>query len=902
MTISRFDAVSMEKLSPKSPVIYEKYKSGCAWCLIGLCDFSQGHSNKKLISNRGLPNSNVADIIREEEKITTSRENGLAKNHRRKANKTFKRHGCMDVSTVVHTQPSNENLVGMPSKRFNGAASIETSCNQVHPKSGKVCCRRVNSQKNGQLSEINLQVQMSEAAEAFINQKIVKGKYYGRDQSSNQSKHFLDALEILNSNKELFMKLLHDPNSLLVKHIQDLRDSQAKNQETKLSETCDRFPSKGSVDPQPSNRILLPKSGSSGSTYMQNSAGETGHFSSPQSLYSLRDRAQSGKPAYFSFEHMKRKLRHAIGLSRKGKPLLSTVTLHKSSRDNQGLGDGNKENDLGVTGSNSPCKICLGSIDNKTGDKVGKVKDFDSGTRQKVALKSGTSHENSKLSIVRHPKESELNMYMESRQHLPEVLRNRNEILLRKQFSRTLERIISFPEYHFFSALSPRRHQEHGSIAARMRFSPFSNHQMVNEKRKMLQGGNKNSHLSSLRQIAEVPSWTDDKRLTNQSQTFDTKSNISQNHHSDIKLHEYASSADYTSSAIGSMKVVETYNTIKAREVSSLGALEPNVPNHAGADQNAVLANTVEENSLECAKLVYFDFLIRLLGVHLSITSFYCLLFYFFSQTCLATSFLATNFGISQDSPEESCTSVSPEDVNTSSPLSSKSLENSAATKDKAEHQSPVSVLEKFVEDISSPSTISQPAELAVEPKQINYEEQCSAAVMMSPVDLKIHSSNVINEHEPMSKYMRAVLEAAGINWDELSLKSHSSDQLLDPSLFDEVELLPNEFCVDHMLLCDYINEVLGELCLSYFSCSPWLSFAKQIRPAKNMVYEVMKCVDWNLLAQQSTPTLDQLIEKDLARPGTWVNIRIEAEETINEMVESLLEELTLETAIHLSI
>ncbi|XP_031278371.1 uncharacterized protein LOC116136844 [Pistacia vera] len=855
--VKRFDAVSMEKLSPKSPVIYEKYKSGCAWCLIGLCDFSQGHSNKKLISNRGRPNSNVADIIREEEKITTSRENGLAKNHRRKANKTFKRHGCKDVSTVVHTQPSNENLVGMPSKRFNGAASIETSCNEGHPKSGKVFYRRVNSQENGQLSEINLQVQMSEAAEAFINQKIVKGKYHGRDQASNQSKHFLDALEILNSNKELFMKLLHDPNSLLVKHIQDLRDSQAKNQETKLSETCDRFPSKGSVDPQPSNRILLPKSGSSGSTYMQNSAGETGDFSSPQSLYSLRDRAQSGKPAYFSFEHMKRKLRHAIGLSRKGKPLLSTVTLHKSSRDNQGLGDGNKENDLGVTGSNSPCKICLGSIDNKTGDKVGKVKDFDSGTRQKNALKSGTSHENSKLSIVRHPKQSELNMYMESRQHLPEVLRNRNEILLRKQFSRTLDRIISFPEYHFFSALSPGRHQEHGSIAARMRFSPFSNHQMVSQKRKMLQGGNKNSHLSSLRQIAEVPSWTDGKRLTNQSQTFDTKSNISQNHHSDIKLHECVSSADYTSSAIGSMKVVETYNTIKARKVSSLGALEPNVPNHAGADQNAVLANTVEENSLECAKL---------------------------------------------DSPEESCTSVSPEDVYTSSPLSSKSLENSAATKDKAEHQSPVSVLEKFVEDISSPSTISQPAELAVEPKQINYEEQCSAAVMMSPVDLKINSSNVINEHEPMCKYMRAVLEAAGINWDELSIKSHSSDQLLDPSLFDEVELLPNEFCVDHMLLCDYINEVLGELCLSYFSCSPWLSFAKQIRPAKNMVYEVMKCVDWNLLAQQSTPTLDQLVEKDLARPGTWINIRIEAEETVNEMVESLLEELTLETAIHLSI
>lgn len=58
------------------------------------------------------------------------------------------------------------------------------------------------------------------------------------------------------------------------------------------------------------------------------------------------------------------------------------------------------------------------------------------------------------------------------------------------------------------------------------------------------------------------------------------------------------------------MKVVETYNTIKAGEVSSLGALEPHEPNHTGADQNAVIANTVEENSLECSKLVNFDFLI----------------------------------------------------------------------------------------------------------------------------------------------------------------------------------------------------------------------------------------------------------------------------------------------------
>lgn len=56
--------------------------------------------------------------------------------------------------------------------------------------------------------------------------------------------------------------------------------------------------------------------------------------------------------------------------------------------------------------------------------------------------------------------------------------------------------------------------------------------------------------------------------------------------------------------------------------------------------------------------------------------------------------------------PADSCMSTSPEDVFSSSPLSTKSSENSAATKDEAELRSPVSVIEKFVEDITSPPSI----------------------------------------------------------------------------------------------------------------------------------------------------------------------------------------------------
>lgn len=48
--VLRSPALRSPVLSPKSPAIYEKYKSGCAWGLIHFFDFRQGHSHGKLIS------------------------------------------------------------------------------------------------------------------------------------------------------------------------------------------------------------------------------------------------------------------------------------------------------------------------------------------------------------------------------------------------------------------------------------------------------------------------------------------------------------------------------------------------------------------------------------------------------------------------------------------------------------------------------------------------------------------------------------------------------------------------------------------------------------------------------------------------------------------------------------
>ncbi|KAK2664099.1 hypothetical protein Ddye_002673 [Dipteronia dyeriana] len=891
----------MDKRSPKNPVLYERYKSGCAWGLMRFCDFRQDDPDRKMISNRKGLNTHVADDrfmksrfdllsnfeekglyiddgvarktlttnsdkpdltrIKEEEvaaekqiknKITNSRAEQVIsdsqptrhvpKNRRRKASKAF--HGCKDIATLG----SYESSADTSSKKSNTAALNEASCNRTNPKKGRdSSCRSISPQKCDQIGENDLQVRMNEAAEAFINQNFIKGRYPERDRTNHQSKHFSDALEILNSNKDLFIKLLQDPNSLLVKHIQDLRDSQRKKQETKsfpgakVSENC----SIGSVDPENSDTIVVLKPDL---TSMQNSELEMIESSSPRSLYSLRNSAQKDKPPYFSFEHMKRKLKHAIGLGRKEKISTSTgSTLHKSPHDIQCLGDGGKGKSLEVAESNSSSEVNLGigrsiksSQDVKRIDKTCKAKEEESGIKR-----GGSGHEDSKLSMVRHLKQREAYMDVESRNCLSEILRKSNENYSRRQDAKTLGKTILLPEYDFLSTFSPGRHWEHGFNSAQMRFSPYSNNQMVNEKKQRLRKELENKYLSSVRQtIVEAPSWTDYKKFTDQLQTFDAKPIIPRNHFSDITIRESICSVYDTSSPRGSMKIVETHNTTSSREINYVGvSSKANGMRNTSSNQSATANTSGGNRNLKHSKL---------------------------------------------DLPAESCTSPASKDTN--------------GTKDKAEHPSPVSVLEEFLdEDITSPpSTKLEPAETATEPKQIN----CA-----SPEDLKINLSNVMDEHEPVSICVRELLQVSGINWDELSMKYYSSsEQLLEPSLFDQVEALSDQSCAeDPKLLFDYVNEVLLEVYHCHFSCSPWSALVKpKLQPVlslKNVNYEVMKCVDWNLLSQQQPSlTLQQLVEKDLAKSGTWMDIRIDTERAIYELVDSVLEELTLETAIDLSI
>ncbi|KAJ4704764.1 Phosphatidylinositol N-acetyglucosaminlytransferase subunit P-related [Melia azedarach] len=66
---------------------------------------------------------------------------------------------------------------------------------------------------------------LTEAEMVFIRQKFMDAKRLSTDERFQDSKEFHDALEVLDSNKDLLLKFLQQPDSLFTKHLHDLGSS-----------------------------------------------------------------------------------------------------------------------------------------------------------------------------------------------------------------------------------------------------------------------------------------------------------------------------------------------------------------------------------------------------------------------------------------------------------------------------------------------------------------------------------------------------------------------------------------------------------------------------------------------------------------------------------------------------
>lgn len=71
---------------------------------------------------------------------------------------------------------------------------------------------------------------LTDAEMAFIRQKFMDAKRLSTDEKLQDSKEFNDALEILESNKDLLLKFLKQPDSLFTKHLHDLQGATSQAQ------------------------------------------------------------------------------------------------------------------------------------------------------------------------------------------------------------------------------------------------------------------------------------------------------------------------------------------------------------------------------------------------------------------------------------------------------------------------------------------------------------------------------------------------------------------------------------------------------------------------------------------------------------------------------------------------
>lgn len=216
-------------------------------------------------------------------------------------------------------------------------------------------------------------------------------------------------------------------------------------------------------------------------------------------------------------------------------------------------------------------------------------------------------------------------------------------------------------------------------------------------------------------------------------------------------------------------------------------------------------------------------------------------------------------------------------------------VENDEGTVDGTGRPSPVSVLDPlFAEDDISPArTISQPVDLGIQPREIDFNEEGS-----SNTCIRISS----DDNETAFDYVEAVLLGSGLNWDEYLLRWLSSETSLDSGLCDEVELFSSKSRHEQRLLFDCTNEVLGEICRRYFGSFQGKSCARQnlyaVPNGMDLILDIWEGVERHLLWYPQSQSLDQLIKKDMSRSKTWMDLRLDIEHIGLEMEKAILDNL----------
>lgn len=319
------------------------------------------------------------------------------------------------------------------------------------PSVGSNCLLEHDSELVEKLSVI--QKALSDVAEAFLTQKLVEAKRVTEKGSVCQSKQFINALETLNANRELFLKLVQDPNSVLLKHIQDLQNAHAGM----LSEfdLCkidmlgedvgSSAQSEGSVGQnghsffrrkeklketkqQSLSRIIVLKPNSS---ITQNPSITMNPNSPPRD--SRKHRVVSERVgSYFSLKEIKRRLKNVIGDNKERRSISMDGVLHKIPYGQKSMEKAVPSKSFSDAKRTSPKPSIVAMKRDKPKGETGSV--------------------SMRFSDYREP-----SFYAEAKKHMVEMLNSDDD---RKTFQLTktpksLGRVLSLPEYSTYKIFSP---------------------------------------------------------------------------------------------------------------------------------------------------------------------------------------------------------------------------------------------------------------------------------------------------------------------------------------------------------------------------------------------------------------------------------------------------------------
>ncbi|KAK1267645.1 hypothetical protein QJS04_geneDACA000394 [Acorus gramineus] len=903
-----------KKSTRKRSALKEKNQAGCMWGLISVFDFRQGRFTHKLISDRRRESSGLVvgaecsrgrlnllaelqenhevldtgcterhdnkktdrsknDIVKrsvkvlmeeemsgvqkpdqfsrtEDEQISSNPGHGqyTEKNVKQvnKANKVANSNAseCLETALSQHSE-----IREIFSWNLNLATVVEEFFRENHPFQEMHCCK---NRTDHCLVEENVDpdahiVQEWTVLEKMLSEvvKIIDTKRL----SGDGRKEFLNALDIINSNKELFLKHLHDQTSKQMECSHNVHSAPVEEvsgiESPKIperhkvvgdisSKQCElhkhgvpkffrkkekAWSNKSKETDLALDRIVLLKPSSAN---IQNPKAATNLSTSPLNQHSLRSAGEKERTtSHFSFREMKRMLKQAIGDGRKDNQWMREKTSHQTTDNSQQKSDTIKE-------GKRPTEFHL---------NVGSEVSSSRATR----------------------------IHAEAKKHLAELLSvgDKEMDLQGRQVPRALGRILSLPDYNL---LSPRfspgrdiRYSPGEDIKSSQRGEKQPIHITQPMKSSPVQKDNQEVTASPLTQLEE--------NLEGSSSTIDE---------SDVEL-QVPNLIRGLSEGDHDMNLYENL-CIKKDKIPEDGA------------------GTSEISSTECTK--DDDILHANSEVNIDRPS--------------VDSISFNGIIDRHEADDEEPCEESPKLTSRHIPISPSSLliqmvDCPESINEKTERPSPVSVLDPFfTEEIGSPESFTMEHADPVPPRTIHFEETDNTAIVIRTLDFGTNTTSCISDEESRFEYVKNVLETSGLGCGDLSERQwHPAEQLLDPSLFDEVETSSGEFSDDLKLLFDCINEALMEIYERYVGPSPWVSFikpkAQSCPKGGDLVQEVFEGIDWyNLFC--CPHTLEQIVGEDLAKAGTWMDLRLHVECVGIDMEEAILEDLIEETILKFSL